>query len=249
MTETFAVLLFAHVLADFVLQTRWMADGKAGHRSGPFLAHVAVVALTAIGVTGSLSPPVLILIVLHAAIDLAKMLLPLPKVAGFLADQAAHGLTLAAIAVAAPDLWAAGLWARIDWPGRDMLPGLSALLAGLILSTRAGGFAIGLLMQPWVGHVPVGLTHGGRVIGLLERGLIFVLILTGQSGGIGFLIAAKSVLRFGATGDASADDRAISEYIIIGTLASFGWAIVAAAGTLWLNSALPHPLHIPDLTP
>ena len=32
MTETFAALLFAHVLADFVFQTGWMAQGIAAPR-------------------------------------------------------------------------------------------------------------------------------------------------------------------------------------------------------------------------
>jgi len=71
-----------------------------------------------------------------------------------------------------------------------------------------------------------------------------VLILTGQSQGIGFLIAAKSVLRFSDT----KDDRRTSEYVIIGTLASVGWAIAVTAGTVWLLARLP-PLGIPDLTP
>lgn len=60
------------------------------------------------------------------------------------------------------------------------------------------------------------------MIGLLERGLIFALILLGQPGGVGLLIAAKSILRFGAV----KDDRALSEYVIIGTLASFAWALL-----------------------
>jgi len=69
-------------------------------------------------------------------------------------------------------------------------------------------------------------------------------VISGQSAGIGFLIAAKSVLRFGSVGD----DRKISEYVIIGTLASFGWAMAVAFGTVALMSAL-WPLGIPDLTP
>ena len=61
---------------------------------------------------------------------------------------------------------------------------------------------------------------------------------------IGFLIAAKSVLRFGAV----REEARLSEYVIIGTLASFGWAILMAIGTVMLLSALP-PLGIPDLSP
>jgi hypothetical protein len=119
-----------------------------------------------------------------------------------------------------------------------------ALAAGLILATRAGGFAVGLLMEPWAAEAPSGLPGGGRMIGILERGLIFTLLLTGQAQGIGYLVAAKSVLRFGAL----ANESKLSEYVIIGTLASVFWAIGIAAGISVLLHTLP-PLGIPDLTP
>lgn len=119
-----------------------------------------------------------------------------------------------------------------------------ALTAGGILASRAGGFAIGLLMAPFAAASPDGLPGGGRVIGQLERGLIFAMILLGQPEGVGLLIAAKSILRFGAV----KDDRAASEYVIIGTLASVIWALLAAHGTAALLSVLP-PLGISLQTP
>ena len=66
----------------------------------------------------------------------------------------------------------------------------------------------------------------------------------GQPEGVGLLMAAKSILRFGAV----KDDRALSEYVIIGTLASFGWAMLAGYGTAALLSLLP-PLGILPATP
>ena len=67
---------------------------------------------------------------------------------------------------------------------------------------------------------------GGKWIGLLERALIFVLIMAAEFQAIGFLIAAKSILRF-----QYAKERSHSETVIIGTLASFGWAIVISLAT------------------
>jgi hypothetical protein len=134
---------------------------------------------------------------------------------------------------------AGGIWAQ--WP--MVAPGM-ALASGMVLATRAGGFMVGLLMEPWADEAPEGLRRGGWLIGPLERGLIVGLILTGQAGGIGFLIAAKSVLRFSDT----KDDRKISEYVIIGTLASVAWAIFVAGLTQIQLNALP-ALGIPDLTP
>lgn len=237
MTETLAALLLAHVLADFLFQTNWMVANKRAVL--PLAAHIGVVLVTAVVVTGTLHPVLFALALAHLGIDLVKTHSGAKGLLPFVLDQAAHLATLAAATAVAPDLWVSGLWAGQSW-----LPAGLALLAGFILATRAGGFAMALLMAPW-GDVGLGgLPGGGRIIGLLERGLIFVLVLTGQAEGIGFLIAAKSVLRFGAV----KEEGRLSEYVIIGTLASFGWAILAATGTMALMAALP-PLGIPDLSP
>ncbi|MEZ5779934.1 MAG: DUF3307 domain-containing protein [Paracoccaceae bacterium] len=237
MIETFAALLLAHALADFVLQTGWMVANK--RRPAAMLAHVAVVLACTAAAMGSLDPILLAVVAAHLVIDAVKTHSGLRGLAPFLADQAAHLASLGALAVWAPGLWSSGLWA-----GLPHLPALMLIGASLILTVRAGGFAVGFLMEPWSAATPVGLPNGGRAIGALERALVFLLILTGQAGAIGLLIAAKSILRFGTT----RDDRAVSEYVIIGTLASFAWAITVATFTITALGALP-PLGIPDLNP
>ena len=237
MTETFTALLFAHVLADFVLQSGWMVDNK--RRPAAMLAHVAIVLAAAMAATGSADPALLGLAAAHLCIDAAKTFSGRRGLVPFMADQAAHLASLAALARFVPDLWAEGLWS-----GLVAAPAWLAAAAGLILTTRAGAFAVGFLMEPWAGDMPEGLAGAGRAIGMLERGLVYILVLSGQTPAIGFLIAAKSVLRFGTVGD----DRKISEYVIVGTLASFGWGIVTAIAILALLSDLP-PLGIPDLSP
>lgn len=239
MTETFAALLLAHALADFVFQTRRIALNK--HRLPVLLLHCAIVLALAQGALGRVDAwEVLALALAHAAVDGLKARLAAPGLGAFLADQAAHLAMLGALALWRPDLWAGGIWAGLGW-----LPGLMALAAGAILATRAGGFAVGFLMRPWAGvDLPRGLANGGLLIGLLERGLIFLLVMVDQAAGIGFLIAAKSVLRFETT---SKDQRA-GEYVIIGTLASFGWALIFAFATKALVQALP-PIGIPSAIP
>lgn len=233
MIQTFAALLIAHVLADFVLQTRWMVTHK--RRPGVLLLHGALVLATAQAVTGQVAAPgLLALATAHLVIDAVKLRLP-PGLGAFLGDQAAHLAVLALAAVLMPDLWAGGYWASRP-EGGALLTAL-LWLAGLILATRAGGFAVGMLMAGLAdGRPPEGLPKGGQVIGLLERGLIFVLMTAGQPEAIGFLIAAKSILRFGTV--TASEDRAVSEYVIIGTLASFGWAILVALATTRLLAAL-----------
>jgi hypothetical protein len=53
---------------------------------------------------------------------------------------------------------------------------------------------------------------------------VFCFILTGHFEAIGFLLAAKSIFRFGDLKEAK--DRKLTEYVLIGTLLSFGIALL-----------------------
>ena len=259
MIETFTALVFAHVLADFVFQTGWMIANKRAPQV--LLLHAAIVLVLSQAALGQVAAPaVLALAAAHLAIDVVKTYASKGGLAAFLLDQATHLGTIAAVAVLSPGLWAAGAWAALPAPLPLYALHLALLAGGLVAATRAGGFAVGMLMEA---HTPrpaangaardAGreedresdkdeLPRGGQTIGLLERGLIFLLVLVGQPAGIGFLIAAKSILRFGAV----SESRAASEYVIIGTLASFGWALVTAYATAVLLDALP-PLEMAPL--
>lgn len=70
----------------------------------------------------------------------------------------------------------------------------------------------------------------GRTIGILERMLALTLVVMGQWEGIGWLFAGKTVARF-----RELDNRAFSEYYLIGTLASL---LFAAATGLAVRLAL-----------
>ncbi len=244
MTETFVALLLAHVAADFPLQSDAMAAGKQTRRPGALALHMVIVAATASLLLAPRSAealvPVLVLTALHLAIDLGKSLLPAGRLGPFLADQGAHLLSLAGIAMLWPGLFAAGLWGGIAGLS-DWLPGVMVLAAGALAATMAGRHAVRLLMLPHAGATPDSLPAGGALIGILERGLIYLFLLVDQPAAIGFLVTAKSILRFK---EAQQD----SEYVIIGTLASFGWALLVGYGTLALASGLPH-LGIPALNP
>ncbi|SLN54015.1 DUF3307 domain-containing protein [Roseisalinus antarcticus] len=239
MAETFVALLFAHVLADFVLQTDAMVRRKAEPLI--LLAHAAVVLVTALAVLGTLTAwPVYALAAAHLAIDTVKLQVG-DRLGPYLLDQAAHVASLAAVALVAPALWAASVWAGAAPDAlAAALPAILLHLAGFIVAVRAGGFTVGKLLEPMTAHwtrariLGGGFPQAGLLIGQLERGLTFALVLAGQPTAVAFLIAAKSVLRFNAT----REDRRIAEYVIIGTLASVGWALFAAYATLWLNAQL-----------
>lgn len=104
-------------------------------------------------------------------------------------------------------------------------------LFGLLLAANEANLAIravfdGLDLKPkslpaGQGVLDVGEFNRGRVIGLLERVLLYLFILQGQYGAIGFILAAKAFTRFKAL-----DDRPFAEYVLIGTLLSASLALV-----------------------
>ncbi|MEL7591685.1 MAG: hypothetical protein AAGU17_10390 [Anaerolineaceae bacterium] len=113
------------------------------------------------------------------------------------------------------------------------------IMLGAVLITLPVGALIDWLLKPFQKQMnkrfrpnslrPVsGLKEGGRIIGYLERLLIYVFILSGQFAGVGFLVAAKSIFRFGELKDS--ENRKQAEYIIIGTFTSFLLAILVSLG-------------------
>ncbi len=78
-----------------------------------------------------------------------------------------------------------------------------------------------------------GLRNAGKYIGWLERFLIVTFVWAGEISAIGFIIAAKSVFRFGEIKDK--ENRELAEYILIGTLFSFSLAVAIAYIFKWIS--------------
>ena len=64
------------------------------------------------------------------------------------------------------------------------------------------------------------IPNAGKLIGLVERILTLTLILLDQYEAVGFIIAAKSILRF------KESETTKTEYLLVGTLLSFGIAVI-----------------------
>ena len=71
-----------------------------------------------------------------------------------------------------------------------------------------------------------GMPFAGAWIGYIERVLILTFVITGNIEGVGFLLAAKSIFRFGDLNKAR--EIKITEYVLLGTLASFTIALIVA---------------------
>jgi hypothetical protein len=63
----------------------------------------------------------------------------------------------------------------------------------------------------------------GRTIGILERSIVFVLVVRGNFSAVGLILAAKAIARF-----KELDKRDFAEYVLIGTLLSISLAIAVA---------------------
>jgi len=244
--ETLIALLFAHILADFLLQTRWMVAQKKNPLV--LLLHIGIVAAlsyAALGFTGHWV--VLALAASHLLFDAVKTHWPETGWRAFLLDQSLHVAAILVAATQFPALYSEGIWQDYGMLGSPpawlatlpagwvpALPLLMLLSGGLVLATVVGGYFIGLFMASLNEAPKEGLPKAGAIIGTLERGLAFLFILSGQPQNIGFLLAAKSVLRFSS----AKEDRAVSEYVIIGTLMSFGWVIAVSMGVLALRELI-----------
>ena len=236
MLEVFVALLLAHVIADFLGQPDIMFRRKA--EPAFLLLHVGIVFVLSVIALGGAWQLALGIAAAHLVIDAIKTWgLPAEwrdRLPAFLLDQCAHIGSLVVGAALMPDAMTNSIWA--PYIGHLLAPAI--LASGAIVSIWGGGFAVGLLMQPYTdqfdaqdsGPSAEGLENAGRMIGKLERGLIFLFLCVGQTTATGFLIAAKSVLRF----DTASKGQKGGEYVIIGTLASFGWGLATGYATLSL---------------
>jgi hypothetical protein len=212
-------LLCGHLLADFVSQTKRGAAMKTN--PAVLTLHALVAAALPYALVGAWTlwqiPAVTFLT--HWLIDFIKVKSKRRGLMPFAIDQIAH-LAVIAYLVQSTDVAPFVL----QWVTRfgDGYTSVLIVIAGAILVTTVSGIVVGYVVRDLQRAAAItrdsGFPFGGESIGELERFLVFVLILIGQFEAIGFLIAAKSILRFGEL----KEERRDAEYVIIGTM----WSLV-----------------------
>lgn len=221
----FIKLLLAHLTGDFLLQPDSWVKHKENRRlrSGRLYLHAAVhIALTMIVLFDLRLWFVAIAIgLLHLLVDALKIQLQTRKTkrSWFFIDQALHLIVLVAavFVVQRPDLSIQELISE-----RSLI-----LVTAIVIVTIPSSIVIRMLISQWAPHTDHdeddSLQHAGKYIGILERLFVLAFISTGHWEAVGFLITAKSVFRFGDL--RKARDRKMTEYVLIGTLLSFGIAV------------------------
>jgi hypothetical protein len=224
----FLKLLIAHFLGDFVFQSeKWVKNKeKKKIKSKKLYLHICIhflLLLLIFGFNFNYIFGILFITITHYAIDLGKLYLQRKKNKTwlFFVDQFLHIITLALVTY-----WYIPY--KFDF---TLLFTKKALFlsCSLLFVSFVSSIIISVIISQWNPEKEIkkedeSLAKAGKYIGILERLLIFVFIVIGQWAGVGFLLAAKSIFRFGDL--TSAKDRKLTEYILIGTLLSFGLAIL-----------------------
>lgn len=229
-------LIAAHLVGDFILQTDKMCtDKSSNNRSVRYRAlaeHAVVQAALAylfVAQWNNWFVPLAIGIS-HFLIDLVKVHFKRMTFVGFICDQLAHYCVIIA-------LWFL-IFANHDYnPAAEQFSANFWLVATAYIAVLS---PTSILIKSFIEYekwLPTdaslkGLPNAGKWIGYLERILILTFVFTDNIEGVGFLLAAKSVFRFGELNRTK--DIKTTEYVLIGTFTSFTIAILLGFGIQWL---------------
>lgn len=232
----FIKLLLAHIIGDFLLQpTKWVNHKyKKKHKSKYLYYHILIhfLALTLV-LQAQLKNywlAFVVIIVSHYIIDVIKLHLNTKKNtrALFFIDQLAHILILSLVVTF--------YFSNPFEVGVVFTSETLVFITFLLFATSVASVIMKVIISKWDldkdNEDNTGaLEQAGAYIGVLERIFVFIFIVLDHWEGIGFLLAAKSIFRFGDL--SKAKDRKLTEYVLIGTLLSFGLAIASGIGYLY----------------
>jgi len=222
-------LVIGHVIADFYLQPMsWVHDRNNRHfKSTKVVWHSLVhgvlgfIALAVwqhhydFEVSSAAFGYAMLITISHYFIDIGKSYSS-KGVIPFLLDQLAHLLVILLITLnlSEPPSISEQLLAFISTPG-NLIIGL-----GYLLVLTPASVMIRMLLERWayMGNEEESLPQAGNLIGQLERVLLLTCILIDSWAAVGFILAAKSVFRFGDL--TASKDRKLTEYVMLGTLVS-----------------------------
>jgi hypothetical protein len=230
----FLKLLLAHILGDFVFQPeKWVKDKEENKvKSIKLYFHIGIHTILLLGVLKFNLQEYwlgfLLIIISHYTVDVLKLYLQKKKTkrTWFFMDQITHISIL---------LLASSFYVNFSFSMENIITENNLLLLiFILLIVYVSSVIIKIIITQWNPESKKenddSLAKAGRYIGILERLFVFIFVITNHWEAIGFLLAAKSVFRFGDL--TSSKDRKLTEYILIGTLLSFGFAILL--GILYL---------------
>lgn len=216
-------LFLAHLIGDFLLQPASWVKEKEEKKLGAWqlyihaLLHGLLILL--LMWNWQFWKWALIIALVHLIIDSLKILLQnnANRRLLFFIDQALHFISIYLI------------WLWLEEKSFPFLifenTVVLFLVTSIIFLTNPVSFAVKIFISKWTPEDDdtASLQSAGKYIGMLERLLVFLFIVINQWAAIGFLLAAKSIFRFGDLRESK--DRKLTEYVLIGTFLSFSSAI------------------------
>jgi len=227
-------LLLAHLLGDFFLQPNsWVTEKeKKKLKSWKLYLHITlhIALIFLMFFSFEVWKMALVIGLFHGLIDSIKLTFQKEqnKRIWFFVDQFLHLMVILAC------------WCYYNHVGFDFAflqqQRFWLFLVGALFLTSPAAIFIRIIITKWIPQekgslkITESLQDAGKFIGILERLLIYLFICTHHFEAVGFLLAAKSIFRFGDLREAH--DLKLTEYVLIGTLLSFGIALIVALGVM-----------------
>jgi hypothetical protein len=219
-------LILAHLIGDFVLQFNSWVKAKENRKLKSWqlyvhiVIHFSLIMLLIWDV--SFIKWALLIVAFHLLTDILKLYVQRKHTRKFwfFTDQFLHLIILVII-------W---MWSQHIPVNFGFLNDRNVILFILciVFLTKPVSVIIRQIISKWTPETESkeseSLVNAGNFIGILERLFVFVFIVTGKWEAVGFLLAAKSIFRFGDLKESK--DRKLTEYVLIGTFLSFGIALL-----------------------
>ncbi len=243
MTELLILLLVAHFIGDFYAQPlSWVNCRNKNHYKSKGLAlHFLVHTLLYFIVTIITALPILQALTVVVIISTSHLITDLWKsyrkniLVYFLIDQLIHIIIICAV-------WAYVAGFSINQAllfGQSLLTTKNLIIASAyLLVCKPASILISIALKKHTDDLSTtnnddinkpssaknsGLISAGAWIGYIERCLAVSFIFMGQFAGIGFLVATKTIFRFGDL--TKNKDMKLTEYMMLGTLISYAIAL------------------------
>lgn len=224
--------LMAHFVADFLFQSESWCKIKEKHVfSIEHALHALIISIVAYFFSLDIyfGIPALIIGISHYFIDTIKSYYVKnnndKKAIAFFTDQLLHIIILCLVS-----------WAYFNYHKFKPVCNINlsihstAIITAFLFCTKPANIFIRNVFDSFNLNIPKvnsdsedkateqDLENAGKIIGIMERLMTLALIFSSQYAAVGLIIAAKSILRF--------NNQQKNEYILVGTLLSFGFAIL-----------------------
>lgn len=246
----FLILIIGHLLADFVLQTDSIVNGKKELEGRYFFLHwLHLFIVLVIGTHLFFNYKMVLLLsgfisIIHVLLDFLKVNIIIRykkrfsfkeetlNIVTFFIDQIVHIIVLIAAWRVVTNMYSINISQQCLKIYNYIFPcGLLEIVNSKTLTTIivyisvifGGAIVVRLVIDQICGNLSTDQKRVGKYIGIFERALILTIIIyNGAIESVAFVLAAKSIARY-----KDLDKKEFSEYFLLGTLLS---TLIAVAG-------------------